>query len=135
MMATTKSEAASKGSENAASRAKDYVRRHWKYTEPIADFENTCGEKASGRRAGPGMLFDRVQSHTLCISGMAFQDAWNIDLERLQRCCVHVATMHGQLVPFCAYYMTDSSGRRLVGAKTVQGGARKSIHGELKLGQ
>jgi len=45
---------------------------------------------------------------------MAFQDAWNIDIERLQQCCVHVATAQKGLVPFCAYYMTDSSGRKLI---------------------
>jgi 7,8-dihydro-6-hydroxymethylpterin dimethyltransferase len=44
---------------------------------------------------------------------MAFQDAWNIDLQRLQRCCVHVAMPGKKLVPFCAYYLTDSTGRRL----------------------
>jgi 7,8-dihydro-6-hydroxymethylpterin dimethyltransferase len=46
---------------------------------------------------------------------MAFQDAWNIDLERLQRCCVHVATAQGKLIPFCSYYLTDGNGRRLWG--------------------
>jgi 7,8-dihydro-6-hydroxymethylpterin dimethyltransferase len=45
---------------------------------------------------------------------MAFQDAWNIDLERLQRCCVHVATPQKNLIPFCAYYMTDSKGERMM---------------------
>jgi uncharacterized radical SAM superfamily Fe-S cluster-containing enzyme len=58
-------------------------------------------------------LFERIQSHSLCISGMAFQDAWNIDLERLRRCCIHVITAEEKLIPFCAYYLTDSRGRRL----------------------
>jgi uncharacterized radical SAM superfamily Fe-S cluster-containing enzyme len=44
---------------------------------------------------------------------MAFQDAWNIDLERLRQCCVHVVTRGQKLVPFCAYYLTDAMGRRL----------------------
>ena len=113
LAATTNSGAASQVTVNAASRAKDYVRRHWKYKEPAASVTNTCRKPESGCNTGLDMFFERIQSHTLCISGMAFQDAWNIDLERLQRCCVHVATSRGQLVPFCAYYMTDSSGRRL----------------------
>jgi uncharacterized radical SAM superfamily Fe-S cluster-containing enzyme len=58
-------------------------------------------------------LFERIQSHSLCISSMAFQDAWNIDLQRLRRCCVHVATPDGNLIPFCAYYMTGTHGQRL----------------------
>ena len=112
-MATTKNEGKQKAAENAPARAQEYVRRHWKYTEPAAASIRNCCETASEHRTGPpGNLFDRIQSHTLCLSGMAFQDAWNIDLERLQRCCVHVATAQEKLIPFCSYYLTDSSGRR-----------------------
>lgn len=84
--------------ENAAAKSKDYVRRHWKYSEPANDAAD---------------LFERVKSHTLCISGMAFQDAWNIDLDRLKRCCIHVVSPEKKLIPFCAYYLTSSSGERL----------------------
>jgi hypothetical protein len=59
-------------------------------------------------------LESRIKTHYLSISGMPFQDVWNIDLERLQGCCVHVATMDGKLVPFCAYYLTSASGDRLM---------------------
>jgi hypothetical protein len=37
---------------------------------------------SAGQSGGLPDLFDRLQSYSLCISGMAFQDAWNIDLER-----------------------------------------------------
>jgi 7,8-dihydro-6-hydroxymethylpterin dimethyltransferase len=113
LTATTKNEGPSKAAENPAARSKDYVRRHWKYKEPVVSANNGCAPD-SRCRPNAGNLFDRIQSHTLCISGMAFQDAWNIDLERLRRCCVHVATAQGKLVPFCAYYMTDSRGHRLL---------------------
>lgn len=53
------------------------------------------------------------QVRTLAISGMAFQDAWTIDLERLQRCHVHIVSPEGNLVPFCAYNLTDVSGQSL----------------------
>jgi 7,8-dihydro-6-hydroxymethylpterin dimethyltransferase len=113
LAATTKYENNQRAAENAPARAQEYVRRHWKYKEPAAAAMSNCCETASADRTGTrGNLFDRIQSHTLCISGMAFQDAWNIDLERLQRCCVHVATAQGKLIPFCGYYLTDSSGRR-----------------------
>lgn len=39
---------------------------------------------------------------SLYIGTMWFQDAWNIDLERLKRCVVHYTTEEG-VVPFCAY--------------------------------
>jgi 7,8-dihydro-6-hydroxymethylpterin dimethyltransferase len=99
---------------DAASKSRDYVRRHWKYIEPALKPAGSCCDSESSCASDPfAILIDRIQSHSLCISGMAFQDAWNIDLERLQRCCVHVATAQRQLIPFCAYYMTDSNGRRL----------------------
>jgi 7,8-dihydro-6-hydroxymethylpterin dimethyltransferase len=101
--------------EDAAGKSREYIRRHWQYNEPISKSVANCCEPEPERWADSSHnLFDRIQSHSLCISGMAFQDAWNIDLERLQRCCVHVATSQRKLIPFCAYYMTDSTGRRLM---------------------
>ncbi|HVP22787.1 MAG TPA: radical SAM protein [Conexivisphaerales archaeon] len=49
----------------------------------------------------------------LSISMMAFQDAWTLDTERMRRCRVHVIRPGGQLVPFCAYYLTGADGRRI----------------------
>jgi len=102
--------------EEHARRSMDYVRSRWKYREskltvlgPGMPSESFC----TGGTDPQEDLFERIQSHSLCISGMAFQDAWNIDLERLRRCCVHVVRPNGDLVPFCAYYMTGSRGQRL----------------------
>jgi 7,8-dihydro-6-hydroxymethylpterin dimethyltransferase len=95
--------------KGAAEKSKEYVRRHWRYctSDPAA---------ASGlSRTADEDLLERLRSHSLCISGMAFQDAWNIDLERLQRCCIHVVTAQQKMIPFCAYYLTDTGGRRLPG--------------------
>ena len=36
---------------------------------------------------------------------MAFQDAGNLNLERLHRCTLHVYR-NGAIVPFCAHYLT-----------------------------
>jgi uncharacterized radical SAM superfamily Fe-S cluster-containing enzyme len=58
-------------------------------------------------------FFIWVQAHSLTISTMPFQDVWNIDLERLKGCCIHVVTSDHRLIPFCAYYLTSKSGRRL----------------------
>jgi hypothetical protein len=54
----------------------------------------------------------------LSISGMLFQDAWSIDMERIGRCCVQVVTRPGEhtpdgLVPFCLWNLTSASGERL----------------------
>jgi len=44
---------------------------------------------------------------------MAFQDAWNLDLERLRDCCLHVVKPGGKIIPFCSYNLTDRAGRPL----------------------
>ena len=51
--------------------------------------------------------------HTLSISGMAFQDAWNLDLERLRECFIHVVSPDRRVIPFCAYNLTAASGEPL----------------------
>ncbi|HEX2966176.1 MAG TPA: radical SAM protein [Syntrophorhabdaceae bacterium] len=47
------------------------------------------------------------------ISAMAFQDADNLDLERLRGCCISVISHDGTLVPFCAYNLTARNGQTL----------------------
>lgn len=37
----------------------------------------------------------------LMISAMHFMDAYNFDLERVQRCCIHYAVPGGKIIPFC----------------------------------
>jgi uncharacterized radical SAM superfamily Fe-S cluster-containing enzyme len=59
------------------------------------------------------VLLERARTHRLSISAMAFQDVWNLDLERLKDCCIHVASQEGMLVPFCAYNLTSVEGRPL----------------------
>jgi 7,8-dihydro-6-hydroxymethylpterin dimethyltransferase len=49
----------------------------------------------------------------LAISGMLFQDARNLDLERVGRCCVKVVTPNQGLVSFCLWNLTDDAGGRL----------------------
>jgi len=55
----------------------------------------------------------RTLTHSFCVSGMGFQDVWNIDLGRLKGCCVHIVTGRGELIPFCAFHLTGQDGRRL----------------------
>jgi uncharacterized radical SAM superfamily Fe-S cluster-containing enzyme len=43
------------------------------------------------------------ERNVLTVSGMFFQDAFNMDLERLQSCYICEITPEGDRVPFCAY--------------------------------
>ena len=35
------------------------------------------------------------------IGSMHFQDLYNIDLDRIQRCIIHYASPDGRIIPFC----------------------------------
>ena len=55
----------------------------------------------------------KAEENTFTVSGMLFQDAWNLDLDRLRRCYIcEVDSEHG-MVPFCAYNLTDINGKAL----------------------
>lgn len=58
-------------------------------------------------------FLQRVVENTFTVSGMVFQDAWNLDLERLQRCYIcEVDSAYG-MVPFCSYNLTNVNGKAL----------------------
>jgi 7,8-dihydro-6-hydroxymethylpterin dimethyltransferase len=58
-------------------------------------------------------FLNRARTHTFSLSAMAFQDAWTLNLERLQGCCIHVAQPDGRLIPFCSFNLTAGNGRTL----------------------
>lgn len=89
-----------------AVKARQFQRQFW--TAPAG----CCCAAAKGPSLGGWELFlERIRTHSLCLSGMAFQDAWTLDLERLKGCHLHVLHPDGRLIPFCAYNLTDSKGR------------------------
>ena len=47
----------------------------------------------------------RVRQQSLTLSAMAFQDAENLNVERLRRCSLHVYD-GGRLKPFCSHYLS-----------------------------
>ncbi len=100
------------GSHNVQSSPSEHVRKF--ITEKSRYIETDQKLCDCQRKSRLETLLSRAQTHYLSISGMPFQDVWNIDLERLRGCCVHVASRDGKLVPFCAYYLTSADGHRLI---------------------
>jgi len=95
--------------EIGAARSRQCVAEHWSAAKPGA-----AGSVADDFPMGQwDALLERARTHRLSISAMAFQDAWNLDLERLKDCCIHVVASDGRLVPFCAYNLTSIAGRSL----------------------
>lgn len=79
---------------------REYVARHWMRYPP---------EQAPQEELSDEMDFDtflyRLRHCSLNLSAMAFQDAMNLNIERLHRCSLHVYN-NGAVKPFCANYLT-----------------------------
>ena len=63
-----------------------------------------CGEESVDITNMEDFL-KRAKSHGFTITSMAFQDAGNLDIERLRQCSLHVYK-DGKKIPFCAYYLS-----------------------------
>jgi len=90
-----------------AARARSFVATKWISPDSILPVAN-----------GPSLgewdvVLERARTHAFSISGMAFQDAWTLDLERLRDCCIHTVSPDGRLIPFCAYNLTSRTGQTL----------------------
>jgi len=97
-----------KPAEEGAADARKFVAHQWVAPEPDA------GVMPPGPSLGGwDEVLERARTHGFCISGMAFQDAWTLDLERLRDCCIHTVAPDGRIVPFCAYNLTDRHGQAL----------------------
>ncbi|MFO8010169.1 MAG: radical SAM protein [Dehalococcoidia bacterium] len=96
-------------SNQPARHVREFITEKSRYIEPNPDILENY------RKGTLQRFLQRARTHFLSISGMPFQDAWTVDLERLQGCCIHVVTQGGRLIPFCAYYITSAEGRRLPG--------------------
>ena len=93
-------------------RSREFVARHWVRFDP----QQPPAAAPSGKSTSLGgwdEILERSRTHLFSISGMAFQDSWNLDLELLQDCCIQVAASDARLIPFCAYNLTDSHGHTL----------------------
>lgn len=93
----------------------NFTARQWSLPVlPMASVGAGCG---CADQSMPEDDFDRflarARTHTFSVSAMAFQDVWNLDLERLRGCCIHVVSPEGDLVPFCAYNLTSNLGKPL----------------------
>jgi len=92
-----------------AARSREFVAANWSSPAPVTILP-VLGTPSLGEW---DVFLERKRTHSFCVSGMAFQDAWNLDLERLRDCYIHTASPDGRLVPFCAYNLTNREGKAL----------------------
>jgi 7,8-dihydro-6-hydroxymethylpterin dimethyltransferase len=113
------------GGETAAEstrKAQQYVALRW--TLPNTGDDGKSMESTASRDDSAVMKIDSLNAfleqsskRSFCVSGMAFQDVWNVDLERLRDCFIHVVGEDKGIVPFCAYNMTNMRGDSLYRGK------------------
>ena len=77
---------------------REYVARHWRRPAPEP------APAPNGEMDFDTFLY-RLRHHSLSLTAMAFQDAGNLNVERLHRCSLHV-WHEGKLLPFCSRYIT-----------------------------
>jgi uncharacterized radical SAM superfamily Fe-S cluster-containing enzyme len=85
----------------SASQNREFVGRRWQR-------EKDCCCGGDDVHTFDGFL-NRIKSHGFTITCMAFQDCYNLDIERLRQCSSHVYK-GGRLIPLCANYLSSECG-------------------------
>ena len=80
-----------------AGKSTQFLTRQWAAPEGVVsksttvpDSKKACCEPSQSPSLDE--FLQRIKTHTFAVSGMAFQDVWNVDLERTRNCCIHVVT-------------------------------------------
>ena len=98
-----RSGAGSQACRTTAEENRSYVARHWERRDTPEDAGKPEDDSFEG-------FIRRMRTRTLTLTSMAFQDAGNLDIERLHRCSLHVYDK-GRVVPFCAKYLSALPGK------------------------
>lgn len=93
--------------EEGAKKAKAFVARNW------SCHDGEMNEEQKENSSDWDRILENMQRNSFSISAMAFQDVWNVNLERIKDCCIHVVTDDLRLIPFCMYNLTNVEGRSL----------------------
>ena len=88
-----------------SSDSRDYVSQQWSGKAASWD-----GDEAT---SSLDEFLQQAVENTFTVSGMVFQDAYNLDLDRLRRCYICEVDTDKGMVPFCAYNLTDINGHAL----------------------
>jgi len=95
--------------EEGAIKAKNFVRKRWVVEKKVSLAKTV----EVSNHSDWDRILEQITKQSFSISGMAFQDVWNINLERVKDCCIHVSTQEGNLIPFCLYNVTSATGDSL----------------------
>ena len=88
-----------------SSDARDFVSQQWSGKASCCDGDSDT--------ASLDAFLQKTVENTFTVSGMVFQDAYNLDLDRLRRCYICEVDTQKGMIPFCAYNLTDVNGKAL----------------------
>lgn len=88
-----------------SSDARDFVSQQWS--------GKAAGCDGDSDTASLDAFLQQTVESTFTVSGMVFQDAYNLDLDRLRRCYICEVDTQKGMIPFCAYNLTDINGKAL----------------------
>ena len=91
--------------QNPAEQNREYVGSRWQRGECCSSEDEVDLNTLEG-------FAKRGKAYGFTITAMVFQDAWNLDLNRLRYCSLHVYR-EGRHVPLCANYLTSVHGEKL----------------------
>ncbi|WKY47142.1 radical SAM protein [Eubacteriaceae bacterium ES3] len=78
-------------SDTNIEKARDFIETKWSFKE-VTQLEDDWD-----------IILKKVREESFAITAMGFQDQGNLDLERLKKCRVMIATKDKTMIPFCAY--------------------------------
>jgi len=81
---------------------RDYIGRRWSRSD-----SESAPESDFSREMDFDTFLSYMHNRSLSLTAMAFQDAMNLNIERLQSCSLHVYD-NGRVLPFCTKYLTKT---------------------------
>ncbi|MEN1759684.1 MULTISPECIES: radical SAM (seleno)protein TrsS [Anoxynatronum] len=94
--------------------ARDFVKKKWEMASSHMEKEGQNPKSDLYDFTEWDAYLNRIRNAGFSITCMAFQDVWNLDLSRLKKCSVAIFDADSnELIPFCAYNITSSSGNAL----------------------
>ncbi|MDR0778314.1 MAG: radical SAM protein [Methanomassiliicoccaceae archaeon] len=98
--------------DDIADKTRTEVSKFWRFIEDTMDGPSEEEDKSWKT------FVNRAKTHYLTVSAMAFQDVWTGEVERWERCCIHMVTPDGKLIPFCLFNCTSVDGETIYRRKS-----------------
>ena len=88
-----------------AEQNREYIGRRWTRSQEEEVPAAPAAQYVSGEPDDLDDFLRQAKTRSFTVTAMAFQDAYNLDIERIRRCSLHVYE-DGKFMPFCARYLT-----------------------------